>query len=316
MIKVVTASHLNFRESPGGNILITVPKGTRLESLGNFSVKKYIRVKFIERGLLGYVHEDYVEDEKKISLPEGRRVLVDVATALWSKFENGRGKEFNKPYSKYVGRMWESIGLSLDGEDTDVPWSAAFISYCVRQAAEKCCVDNPHIESKYSTFKFSAAHAKYVHDSIKRKGDSSSPFHGLKVTECKPQPGDIVCRGRSGSGVSYNYASNHDAFKSHCDIVISVYEDHLVAIGGNVSDSVNPTMYDLTPDGYLDGSKKDVYAILVNNTCSRKIEKIEEPKLKLKTRYFKTSDPKAYVNEVSRIDGSKEVHLIGGWDEE
>ncbi|MCP5242925.1 MAG: DUF2272 domain-containing protein [Burkholderiales bacterium] len=81
--------------------------------------------------------------------------------------------------------------------------------------------------------------------------------------ERRPQIGDIVCRGRAGSNVDFDHASKHDSFKSHCDIIVRIKEETVVAIGGNVSHSVKRTEYDKTPSGFLDDTK-NVYAILVN----------------------------------------------------
>ena len=55
-----------------------------------------------------------------------------------------------------------------------------------------------------------------------------------------------------------------DAFKSHTDIVISVRPDEVLAIGGNVSNSVNVTRYAKVPSGHLSDGK-GVFAHLVNN---------------------------------------------------
>ena len=119
--------------------------------------------------------------------------------------------------------------------------------------------------SKYLQFRFAAAHARYVHDSIKKRleNDENTPFWGFDLHERQPQIGDIVCRGRANSSVDFEYAAKHHRFKSHCDIIVRIKEEAVVAIGGNVSHSIKRTEYDKTPDGFLDDTK-NVYALLVN----------------------------------------------------
>ncbi len=155
--------------------------------------------------------------------------------------------------------MWQAIGIDLDGEDRDVPWSAAAISFMVRNAGKALS------GSKYPKFRFAAAHSRYVHDSIKKRqtNDPNAPFCGFDLHEQRPQIGDIVCRGRAGSDIDFEHASRHNSFKSHCDIIVSIKDETVVALGGNVSQSVKRTEYDLTPEGFLDDTK-NVYAILVN----------------------------------------------------
>lgn len=180
-----------------------------------------------------------------------REALVRECIKQWLRFEKGTGIENVSPFSGFVGEYWRSINLNLDGTDRDVPWSAAFISFCVR-------------ESGYTNFKFAAAHAKYVHQAIRRKlDDNNGPFWGFRISEHKPQLGDMVCKSRAGSGVTYNHAAQHDSYASHCDIVVAVRESHVVTIGGNVSQSVSRTNYPINDRGFLKGGK--VYAVLRNN---------------------------------------------------
>lgn len=335
MYKIVTARGLNFRKQPkiADNIISVLPMGSKLKVSNSESKNGYIDC-YSEDGTYGFVYESHLRH----IVSDEREHLVKNAIDQWKLFDYGKGKEYVKPFSQYVGKMWQAIGLSLDGEDTDVPWSAAAISYIVRLSGKEY--------PKYLNFKFSAAHAKYCYDSIERrlKNDYSSPFWGYRVTDRKPQIGDIICRSRAESGVDFEYASTHNAFKSHCDIIIDINSDFALAIGGNVSDSMNMTKYALTDNGYLSNGK-GVYALLSNNVSDRiesltsgnicghvgnvtagnltpnntlqsVIKQSESLKLKLKARYFHTDSPMAYMNEVRRPDGSKEVQLIGDWDEE
>lgn len=184
---------------------------------------------------------------------EAKERLLRECVKQWLRFEREAGKEHISPYHRYVGEYWQSIGLNLDGKDRDVPWSAAFISYCVREAGG------------YAGFHFSAAHSRYVHQAIRRKLDGiDGPFWGVRNGDHKVQLGDMVCRSRTNPPVDYDFAANNDSFKSHCDIVISIRNDHVSTLGGNVSHTVKRTNYPISTDGYLTGGNR-AYALLRNN---------------------------------------------------
>ncbi|MFM8332228.1 MAG: DUF2272 domain-containing protein [Candidatus Methylumidiphilus sp.] len=182
--------------------------------------------------------------------------LVAEAIKEWLRFAQGQGLEYQDPYYTYVGQMWKAIGMDLDGKDRETPWSAAAISFMVRHAGK--------IYSKYSNFKFAASHARYMHDSIvKRKAaDASAPFWGFRLNERKPQIGDIAGKWRI-SRRDFDDAAAGDGFSSHSDIIVSVQTDHVLAIGGNVKQSVNITRYEKTGAGFLAATNK-VFMLMVN----------------------------------------------------
>ncbi|MEM7240884.1 MAG: SH3 domain-containing C40 family peptidase [Pseudomonadota bacterium] len=188
---------------------------------------------------------------RQVSAPRER--LVRECVKQWLRFDKETGKEHRNPYHRFVGEFWDSIGLGhLDGTDRDTPWSAAFISFCVRKAGG------------YSGFKFSAAHSKYVNQSIVRKlNNQAGPYWGFRINEHKPQIGDMVCRKRTSANITYDFAAQNNAFKSHCDIVISIRDDHVSTIGGNISHTVSRVNYPLTTSGHLSASGR-VYAVMKN----------------------------------------------------
>lgn len=185
-----------------------------------------------------------------------REALAGKAIEQWLRFNQGQGKEHLKPYSSYIGEMWKSIKLNFDGNDRTMPWSAAFISFIVRKTATEA--DN------YANFKFASSHSKYLHDSILKKnsGNTSVPFWGYRLDERLPQVGDIVASWRE-TELDYNYAARNDAFKSHCDLIISDNEKFVLAVGGNVSQSVNITRYEKSDAGFLLSSRQ-VFMLMAN----------------------------------------------------
>lgn len=188
------------------------------------------------------------------SVVEPRELLMYNAVKEWVRFNYGKGKEDQDPYYKYIGEMWKLIGMDLDGKDRDVPWSAAYISYVVRNSG-----------NEYAGFRFAAAHARYIHDSIaKRKVNTEAPFWGYRLHEEKPALGDMVCAWRVNR-IDYDFAETHDAFKSHCDIIIEVKDKSIKAIGGNVANSVTIKTFSLDDRGYLKATN-NVFALLKNRT--------------------------------------------------
>ncbi|QNM98642.1 DUF2272 domain-containing protein [Chitinimonas koreensis] len=190
--------------------------------------------------------------------PPAREALVAAAVGQWLRFEQGLGQEHLAPYYRYVGEMWRAIGIDLDGRDRDTPWSAAAISFMVRQAG--------HDFPRYRDFRFAAAHSKYLHDAIakRRANDADAPFWGFRLHERRPEIGDLVCRWRE-TPRDFDDAASSDAFKSHSDIVVSVAPDFVLAIGGNVGQSVNVTRYEKTGAGFL-AAAEAVFMLLGNRT--------------------------------------------------
>jgi hypothetical protein len=72
------------------------------------------------------------------------------------------------------------------------PWSAAFISWVMRQAGAG------------SAFRYAAAHSVYVAAAKQnRLSNNGNPFQAYRIAEVSPAPGDLVCKGRDGSGATY-----------------------------------------------------------------------------------------------------------------
>ena len=97
-----------------------------------------------------------------------------------------------------------------------------------------------------------------------------------------PEPGDLICMNRRSK--QYNLQTINKNCISHCDIVVEVNKEKgfIVAIGGNVGQTVNKRIVWLDQYGYIDtsknwqvtdaaendpeGTQKEVFAIIkVNN---------------------------------------------------
>lgn len=249
-IKHVSADELNLRSKAelGNNIVATLRKGQRVTTGGGGDANGWIKV--TAGAQTGFVKASLLRDP----VSPAREALMAAAIGEWFRFNKGQGEEHKAPYFRYVGEMWQAIGMGLDGRDRDVPWSAAFISWIVRKGGPD-----------YTGFHFAAAHARYVNQAIKAKGEGAvAPFWGYRLNEHPVQLGDLICQWRTNP-VTYDFARTHDAFFSHCDVVVEIDGAGVRALGGNNSQTVGFKSYARNPAGFLK-AENNVFAVLRNNT--------------------------------------------------
>jgi hypothetical protein len=258
---IVDVEALNFRDAPSAT------SGTKIGSL--FLTQKvdvlsdehdgWARVKATVDGAPkeGFVAKRFL----RAPVTRHREALVASVSREFMRFDRGLGKENVAPFSGFVGEMWRAIGVeNLDGTDRDVPWSAAAISLMVRNAG-----------AAYKKFKFAAAHSKFVHHAIQARAaeDTAVPFWGFRLNERRPQIGDIVARDNPEHGpvVTFDVAARLDDYRSHSDVVVRIDSEkqRLLAIGGNVGDSVSVAVYDLAPGDFLSDARH-AFALLHNRT--------------------------------------------------
>jgi hypothetical protein len=141
----------------------------------------------------------------------------------------------------------------------DTPWSAAFISYVIRQAGVGV-----------TAFKFGNAHRAYIYDAF--AASAAEPTHeagdrlyrACPLTATKPRPGDLVCQQREPSLADASEETVRERIRSelggsaaartirrtHCDVVASVDAKarKVYVIGGNVAQSVTAKKLNLRRD--------------------------------------------------------------------
>lgn len=254
--KFVDLEALNFRKTPDSSSLANrigvLHLGQPVKEIKPASVAGWVEIDAVIGGatIHGFVKTE-IDGLASLREPvsKEREALVAEAIKEWLRFEKGQGQEHIHPFSGFVGDMWKAIGLDLNGEDRGVPWSAAAISFMVRHAGETF--------SKYKKFKFASAHHRYMHDSIvqRKAKNSDTPFWGCRLFENHPQIGDIVGNWREFPS-EFDDAEAGKSFPSHCDIIVSVRPDFVLAIGGNVAHSVSITRYKKRPSGTFDENKK------------------------------------------------------------
>jgi Uncharacterized protein conserved in bacteria (DUF2272) len=145
-------------------------------------------------------------------------------------------QEKNAP--QRINDFWKSVDRpNLTGLDTEVPWSAAFISWDIASAGvprDLFCPD--------------ARHTVYVERMVLREKQPGAVFIPHHVNERAPRVGDLLCAARDGGGTSLE---NLNRGPGHCDIVVEVQPGKVHAIGGNVHDSVSRSVFPLDAKGFL-----------------------------------------------------------------
>ncbi len=217
----VKTDGLNLRSAPrvaDGNIVGSMPVAHTVDVLDN-SRPTWWEVETVLAGapVRGFVNSSFLRQPTN----ELRELLISGAVGEWLRFGRGDGQEELSPYYRYIGEYWQALGSSLDGRDRDTPWSAAFISFIVRRA------------SYGNTFSYNPSHSAYINDSIeKRLSNRPSAFWGYRLDEHTPQLGDLVCQWRE-TPVTFDTRPS-GGYKSHCDVIVEIRSNQVLALGGNV----------------------------------------------------------------------------------
>jgi len=151
-----------------------------------------------------------------------------------------------------INDYWKSVDRpNLSGLDSDVPWSAAFISWDIESAGvprDLFCPD--------------ARHTIYVERMVLRARQPGAAFIPHHVNDYAPRAGDLICASRSGGGTTLE---NLDRGPGHCDIVVEVRPGEVHAIGGNVGDSVSRSVFPLDASGFLSPISGRTFFTVIEN---------------------------------------------------
>lgn len=157
-------------------------------------------------------------------------------------------------------RRWtvEIGGAFVSCTSNNHPWSAVFISWCVKEAGATA-----------SEFKFSKAHSIFVHKAIQNANNGVGVFHGMEISAHAPNVGDIIQHNRGGTNFDFNHARRNSQYKSHSVIVVEIGQDEdgrfALCIGGNESDSVRSTLVRLTPQGFILQRGRNPFICVIKN---------------------------------------------------
>ena len=114
--------------------------------------------------------------------PTFAKDLADVALNQHAKF-SGLAED-NPKLCNQIKLYWTNLGFSFTS-CTTVPWSAVFVSWCVKEAG-----------AKSSQFKFAASHSEFVHEAIKNALSGTGEFRAFEITKHAPKVGDIIQNNR------------------------------------------------------------------------------------------------------------------------
>jgi|GEM_PF-1983651 len=181
--------------------------------------------------LVAMVEQESLND-RIVRVAEGERLF----------WQDGKRNELDEGVTRRLQQYWKAVGLEYSLEELRTkdfqnknPWSAAFVSWVMKQAGAG---DN---------FRYSASHWQYVAAAKKnREAGNDNPIQAYRVKEQEAAPGDVVVKRRGDSMATYeNIEKGHI---THGDIVISIANGKAETIGGNVSDSVKTTNVALDDD--------------------------------------------------------------------
>lgn len=177
-----------------------------------------------------------------------RQALVAVARDQYQRYHGMQ--EANEPMLSRIKGYWDELRTEAGNEftftsATEVPWSAVFVCWCLKQAG----VTN-------AQFRFSRQHSVYIHAAIGRaNANPPQTYPALNAQNYAPMAGDIIHWNRNGGTVTYAGAAGNNDYESHCVIVVDVGQDDrgpcAITVGGNENQSVGQTRLPLSADGRL-----------------------------------------------------------------
>ncbi|MFT4503159.1 DUF2272 domain-containing protein [Caballeronia sp. 15711] len=178
-----------------------------------------------------------------------------VAEAALAEFEQFHTrKEWDKELTARIKQYWADVGLTF--ERVEKPWSAVFVSFCVKKAG-----------ATKEDFSFSARHSRFVHDAIANAISGTGVTRGYEAHSYAPQVGDIIQNNRDGNAFTFKNATEQSRYESHSAIVVILLDEggkkYAVTVGGNESNSVGRAKVELTPEGFIK-DKSDHYIAIVH----------------------------------------------------
>jgi len=186
-----------------------------------------------------------------VPLAAGRSVVA-IAKDEFDRFHGI--DEGHPPLREHIADYYEAAGGSrnLDPTLNENAWSAAFVSFCVKQSG-----------ATSSQFKFDLSHSVYVHAAIANTDANRGVFRGHRVSEYAPKLGDIIHHNRDGGTLDFDFARAHTGYPSHGVIVVDfdVADGvrHAITVGGNEfiangTGTVGKKSFPLNSSGLLDQS--------------------------------------------------------------
>jgi hypothetical protein len=181
--------------------------------------------------------------------------LATIAEDQHKKFQFTN--EADPTLCKQIKKWTQDIGFTFTS-CTKVPWSAVFISWCVKQAG-----------ATKAEFKFAMSHSVFANQAIKNAMNGQGVFQGFDITAQPPSVGDIIQNNRRGNTFDFAFARTHANYESHSTIVIEIGQDNqggfAFCVGGNESDSVRRSVVRLDSQGFIRQRPGNSFICLIKN---------------------------------------------------
>lgn len=178
------------------------------------------------------------------------RIAVEEEGVVWTKPNGVKYNESDPAMLPELQRYWEALykpatarQMAKDSAADKLAWSAAFISYVMKEAGFTAA----------QGFPVSERHITYIVEAMRNREnrDKSKPFWLYDISELStamPVPGDLLCFNREGSSHSYTGLKKlyfgktaTPSGKSHTDIVVHTRTEgkalYVETVGGNVHGS-------------------------------------------------------------------------------
>ncbi len=156
-----------------------------------------------------------------------------------------------------IKKWTQEIGFKFTS-CTQVPWSAVFISWCVKQAG-----------ATKAEFKFAMSHSVFVNQAIRNAVKGTGVFQGFDFNAQPPAIGDIIQNNRRGNTFNFAFAKKNAQYESHSVIVVETGRDaqggFAFCIGGNEQDSVRRSVVRLDDDGLIKQRTGNSFIAIVKN---------------------------------------------------
>ncbi len=141
-------------------------------------------------------------------------------------------KEYDPGALPLLTKYWNATPTPPSPVNPGEPWSAAFISWVIKESGGM------------DLFAYSNAHIIYIRAARQnRDSRSQNPFWLYRINEfiTRMQPGDLLCKARSGSGLTFANVLTNTNTASHVDVITEIDRpnNRIRVVGGNVGDNVD-----------------------------------------------------------------------------
>lgn len=190
-------------------------------------------------------------------LPAPSAFAAKLAGIAESEYKNYHGiDEGDSPLKERIKHYYATLNFHF--ESVEVPWSAAFISFCVHEAGASA-----------QEFLFNLQHSQFVFKAIQNATNKTGVFRAYDFRTQSVRVGDILHNNQPGGTYDFDHAKHHTSYSSHSAIVISRGVDSTgkfaYVVGGNEGNSVGKHRITLNNDGTAKQRTKETFISIIKN---------------------------------------------------